>query len=647
MTRWSFFKRPSGQEENLMIGWNFPLNEGGREEGINDPGIETFRGKPLTFLSREICQNSLDARNTDGEGPVIVNFSLERIPSHHFPRREEFQAVLKACLDYWGGRNQKTKKFFEVALKSIGQSHIPFLRIGDFNTTGLLGASDEGPSDWHNLIKAVGVSDKGTGKGGSYGIGKFATFVCSDLRTVFYSTHDRDGKQAFQGVATLVTHKSPKREGKTTNALGFYGIEEGNRPIINPMAIPSLFQRNEVGTDIIITGFAYSARWKEDVIRSIISNFFLALHREQLAVNVGDISINKATLPYLFRQYFENDPEAHAHRYYSCLVSEDAKCFSEEFNDLGRVALYVKRDNDGPRKVAMFRNTGMKIKEKGHFRTTIKFAGVFEAQGDPLNERLRSLEPPGHDNWEPDRCDNPDEVDQARNFIRKLYSWINECVKQVIQVEQTERVDAVGIGRFLPDDLDQDQPLEQDESQTEPVRGAIEEIKTRQPNSEPPHFEGGQPSPEGTGDGPTNETGNTVNTGSGGQPRTGGSGGGEGEGDQGTAPGSGNRRTTQRRPLPLERARTYCIDSANAIYRLVLVPKESGRAHIGISYVGEEGWEGAKVLSARFVDSGNQIAVDSHGKIGPLMLEKDKRYIMEVDLNERLRCALGVVADAD
>ncbi|MDI6756223.1 MAG: hypothetical protein QME78_17770 [Thermodesulfobacteriota bacterium] len=93
--------------------------------------------------------------------------------------------------------------------------------------------------------------------------------------------------------------------------------------------------------------------------------------------------------------------------------------------------------------------------------------------------------------------------------------------------------------------------------------------------------------------------------------------------------------------------RTYCIDSANAIYRLVLVPKESGAARIGINYVGEEGWEGAKVLSARFVDSGEQIAVDSQGRIGPLILEKGERYIMEVNMKERLRCALGVAADAD
>lgn len=642
-----FLKKSHKHEENLMIGWNFPLNEGGREEGLNNPGIETFRGKPLTFLSREICQNSLDAWDTNKEGPVLVTFSLESIPAEHFPGRNELQEVLEACLEYWSNRNAKTKKFLIDALRSFKQSHIPCLRVGDYNTTGLLGATHEGPSDWNNLIKAVGVSDKGTGKGGSYGIGKFAPFACSDLRTIFYSTLDRDGVNAFQGVADLVTHKSPKREGKTTIALGFYGIKEGNRPIIYPAKIPVRFQRKEIGTDIIIASFRYAARWEEEVIKSIISNFFLALHRERLAVRVGEISINRATLPDLLRKYFDADSEAHAHRYYSCLVSDDVDDFSTEFNGLGKAALYVRRDNEGPKKVAMFRNTGMMIKEKGHFRTTVKFVGVFEAEGEDLNEKLRSLEPPGHDNWEPDRCDNPEDVNQARNLLKKLYSWINDCVKQVVQAEQAEQVDAVGIGRFLPDDLDQDQPFKQDEGQTEPVKGAIEEIRPRQPSSETSQLGGGLSSPAGAGEEPTVEASDTINAGEDGQPHTGGSGGGEGEGDQGAIPGAGGRRSIHRKPFALERARTYCIDSANAVYRLVLVPKETGGASIGINFVGEEGLEGAKVISARFVDSGEQIAVNSQGKIGPIMLEKGRQYFMEINLNEKLRCALGVSADAN
>ena len=45
-----------------MIGWNFPLNNGGLETGFNDAAIDTFAGKRLSSLVREVIQNSLDAK---------------------------------------------------------------------------------------------------------------------------------------------------------------------------------------------------------------------------------------------------------------------------------------------------------------------------------------------------------------------------------------------------------------------------------------------------------------------------------------------------------------------------------------------------------------------------------------------------------
>src|SRR5579862_2510684 len=58
---------PLAQGEGLMfnlkrsIGWNFPANDDGQENGLNDPGIETFKDHPLTSLAREVLQNSSDA----------------------------------------------------------------------------------------------------------------------------------------------------------------------------------------------------------------------------------------------------------------------------------------------------------------------------------------------------------------------------------------------------------------------------------------------------------------------------------------------------------------------------------------------------------------------------------------------------------
>jgi len=48
-------------------GWMFPANDFGQENGLNDPGIETFKDHPLMSLARECLQNSSDAHDDSGK----------------------------------------------------------------------------------------------------------------------------------------------------------------------------------------------------------------------------------------------------------------------------------------------------------------------------------------------------------------------------------------------------------------------------------------------------------------------------------------------------------------------------------------------------------------------------------------------------
>jgi len=61
------------------LGWNFPVNDDGQENGLNDPGIETFKDNPLSSLARECLQNSADAADSSGK-PVEVHFQRLEIP---------------------------------------------------------------------------------------------------------------------------------------------------------------------------------------------------------------------------------------------------------------------------------------------------------------------------------------------------------------------------------------------------------------------------------------------------------------------------------------------------------------------------------------------------------------------------------------
>ena len=85
-----------------------------------------------------------------------------------------------------------TKDFFKNAYEKISAETVSILRISDFKTKGLTGSKDTNDinTDWMRLTKSSGSSDKKGPAGGSFGIGKFAPFACSDFSTVFYNTYD-------------------------------------------------------------------------------------------------------------------------------------------------------------------------------------------------------------------------------------------------------------------------------------------------------------------------------------------------------------------------------------------------------------------------------------------------------------------------
>src|SRR4051794_27484092 len=108
-------------------GWNFPLNDDGQENGLNDPGIETFKDHPLTSLAREVLQNSSDA--SDGSGkPVTVHFELFTLPAKQFPGYTDFKKTLQACADYWK-HSKATEKFVKNALAVLAKPELLILKI--------------------------------------------------------------------------------------------------------------------------------------------------------------------------------------------------------------------------------------------------------------------------------------------------------------------------------------------------------------------------------------------------------------------------------------------------------------------------------------------------------------------------------------
>ena len=120
----------------MSICWNFPSNNNGKISGISEAGIETFRGKQLKSLAREICQNSLDAKEASKD-KVIVEFELYEVSFKDDPRINGLKEYFKLAKEYWK-ENEKTIRFLEKAEKNFKKDKIRVLRISDYNTTGLV-----------------------------------------------------------------------------------------------------------------------------------------------------------------------------------------------------------------------------------------------------------------------------------------------------------------------------------------------------------------------------------------------------------------------------------------------------------------------------------------------------------------------------
>lgn len=448
----------------MSIGWKFPSNNYGTLSGIGEAGIETFKGTPYRSLAREICQNSLDAKISPTK-PVIVEFSCTQQVADSLPGFAALREAIDACLDFWTKQsNKKTVDFFKNAVKVAERKTIPVLRISDFNTTGLVGSDKDYNTPWQNLVKASGVSDKGGASGGSFGIGKSAPYACSDLRTVFYATYDKNGLKASQGIARLVSFalksKFLKRDtDNITTGIGYYGEMDRNRAIPECRSLDKGFRRSESGTDVFILGFTNKNDWQNEVIASVLDDFLISVYLGLLEVRVEGVTISKATLPEVVEEYKKT--AVMAHNYYQTLVSPNARVITEDFEGLGELELHILIQNGLHRRVLMSRSNGMKVFDQKNISSAIQFAGICILKDEHINSYFREMENPQHDAWEPERHSKPSE---AKKRKQSLSRYIKEQVLELGKKTTVAEVDAEGVGEFLPDEITSESGADKHES---------------------------------------------------------------------------------------------------------------------------------------------------------------------------------------
>ena len=594
------------------IGWHFPPTGGGRVDRFNDPGIAHFDGNPLVSLARETIQNSLDAKA--GPGPVEVSFEIQEIDRQDSLGRDELAAAVTACLDELGNDDDKARTMLNHAAELLERNRLPYLRVRDEKTTGLCGRH------WKALLKWQGESVKETqSAGGSHGIGKYAPFAVSPLRTIFYWTRfdeDKASRELFQGKAILMSHAAPGPARVETQGTGFYGVVDGCRELCGD-DVPERIRRIEGGsgrgngTSLWIAGFRTDGDWQRGIVKSVVANFFYAIAHDMLSVviepndemkNRGLMEIDKATIGLWF-DYLSQDIDklpladddaiAEAWQFWHAIDSGDPRAEKED-GDLGHCRLWIRVSDGLPSKVGFVRGTGMLIttQQPGllRFRGLKEFIAVCVFDSEKGNELLRRMENPQHDKFEPDRVPDEQERRRGKRALKRVVDWIREEVSRAAAPPTAGRATDLGeLAAYLPD-LEPDEDFDsRDRKEDDPGFGGptVIRLKPRRPAAVKPlpvDADGSGESEEGAGD----DFGDDGGGGGKGKNERGGGGGivgpgeGAGKGGTGSRGGSGGLET-----IPITDVRLVPAPGGENRYRVSFVAASGGKVQLEIGEAGD------------------------------------------------------------
>ena len=587
------------------VGWKFPPTNGGKEDGWNDPGIANFTGAPLSSLARETIQNSLDARRVDTQ-PVEVEFEVLHLGVDVVGGMELRDAVVASAQAADELGDVGARQALVEARDMLGLAKFPCLRVSDRNTTGLL------EKNWHALVKMQGLSQKEgrLGAGGSYGIGKYAPFAVSALRTVFYWTcYEENGVtvEKFQGKAVLMSHGDVANR---TQGTGFYGIKEACEAL-HGSAPPRVRIKGRDGrplpgtSAVLIAGFNEERNWQRRIASSVIENYFYAIDKGNLKVMLEpdsngstELEIDSATLAGWFEMLEDYSTSGEEEdvtalkraRAYWELVDGGVEPLEKQDHDLGHCKLFIRVGEGLHRGVALIRRTGMLVTDRqdGLIRFSMhqEFAAMCIFEDPSGNELLRRMENPQHDKFEPERLPE-EEREKGRNALARITKWIREEIRKKAGPRDTGKTVVLSELNALLPDLNPDEPF--DDAAAEGDAGTKErgfgdkitlKLKPiRRSAAALPQAE--QDDAEGYGD-DVGGSGGGGGSGNGGGGGTGGPGEGEGEGGSGGQSGGAVRKL-----LPISAVRVLPIPGTDNRYRLSFKSHRAGTARIQIQEAGD------------------------------------------------------------
>lgn len=437
------------------ITWRFNGNNYNPDNGLDTPNTETFKKDPIASLARESCQNSIDA-GLEGE-KVRIEFQSFTIDKEQIPERDKLVKEIESCINYKKKKpNSKEKEQLVKMLSAINKDKIHCLRVSDFNTTGLLGVASRDDTPFYLLTKGSGITNKGSGSGGSKGIGKYASFVVSLFNSVFYSTYTVKDEKGHIGICMLCSSEMEGTD-ERTHGVGYYGTNSKQDPILEQINLDPNFERTTYGTDIYILGFRDDSAWEKEIIVKVLDSFLCAIEFGELEVKVNDVEINASTLKdIVFDDTLITTKTAKSSIRSQYILLKDPSVLKEELmiEDFGTVTIYLKGFSREEQHLAtnnciMIRQPLMKIKEFKSVAATPCSAMCIIPNG-ALNDILRNVENPQHTDWYFKGIDDVAEREEVTAIYNGLRNTIYSFIAEKLAISENDETDIEGAGDYLP-----------------------------------------------------------------------------------------------------------------------------------------------------------------------------------------------------
>lgn len=457
-----------------------PATESPVIRGTNSSEFDIFQMNKIHSVLKEEAQNSLDATDAEKSGAkTVMDLHLYNYPTKLLPC---YHAMLQMIIDnetYWAKKvtSEKTKEVFRNMKNVLSNEMIRILRISDYNNIGLSQDQIDGRcSPYESLVFGEGVSDKASGSGGSYGLGKNAAFTASAIRTVLYSTYNKEGNSLSIGV---IKAPSYKKDGKDYEGYGFLcnKNKSGYEPTSYINLDDSFNRAGRLGTDKYILGYNVEETEEEiekQVCIAAFNNFFAAFLNDTLLINYNDtIEISKDTIEDIANKYEKKDGEIEKTSYnqYMTMKNPDQKRLITLF-EKDDVEIYFRQHVEGKRRVGIVRRTGMKIFDHKGYPTGVQFDAVIHIKGIKANDFFKQFENGEHNAWKMSEIMNNPEY-------KKYYTMLTKPVREMVAECQAsicgDAVDVEGVSDFLPDAY-----IESKRSGTKSKKGNIKETLTNE-----------------------------------------------------------------------------------------------------------------------------------------------------------------------